>query len=182
MNNSALQRLARRAGVTRINNDVYEYLRDAADTYLTSVVNYTIQPLRNNGKKNTIIKVEHAIRGINDMGFIYYEKISSLPKCKITKVKSEKLGSKSLEQCAIFSKAPIESMIKTLTGMYNDRDNNYKWSKEALNNVQFALETVLDQIIYAAHKITVNSNRKTLLVQDLQTALDIIGDNCDKEL
>lgn len=175
MNNSALQRIANRAGVTRISNDVYDFLREIADKYLNSVVVYTIQPLRDNDKKSTIIKAEHVIQGITDMGFTY-EKISKLPKCKNEK------GLRSVEECAIFSKASIKAIIRRWTEMFNDWNNNYKWSQEALNNAQFSLETVLDQIIHSAYKITTNANRKTLLVQDLRVVLEILDDNCNKEI
>lgn len=173
MNNSALQRLAHKAGATRVSSEVYNRARNIGDQYLKSIVNYAIIYCEHENKK--IITEEHSLHAIEHVGFSgMYRAVGDIKKCKtsnkkklITRIKEYQNQS----DCVTLSKAPIEQQIKSL-------GSDFKWSKEALINIQFALEFMLYQLLYSALKVTINAKRITVLDSDVDLTIDLITTNC----
>jgi histone H3/H4 len=81
MNNSALQKLAHRAGANRISSDVYENARTIGTKYLNFIVEYAIIYCEHEKKK--VVSETHAINAINNVGFakMYPISGSNLKRC-----------------------------------------------------------------------------------------------------
>jgi histone H3/H4 len=173
MNNSALQRLAHKAGATRVSSDVYDTLRSTGEQYLTSVVKYAIIYCEHENKK--VVSEDHAIHGIEHVGFSGMYRVSGTVKtCKVSTKKKLIARIKEYQNqhdCVTLAKATIEHQIKTI-------GSGFKWSKEALINIHFALEYVLYQLLFSALKVTVNAKRITMLDSDVDLTIDLITTNC----
>ena len=77
--------------------------------------------------------------------------------------------------CVTMSKGAIEAEIKTLSKNFSSR---IKWSKEALININFALEYLLYKLLLSSLKVTIHSKRQTLLESDVQLTIDLVTSNC----
>ncbi|CCV02159.1 histone H4-like [Invertebrate iridovirus 25] len=173
MNNSALQRIAHKAGATRVSSEVYNRARSIGDQYLDSIVRYAI--IYCDHEKKKVVTEDHALHAIEHVGFSGMYRVSGdTPKCKtsnkkklITRIKEYQNQS----DCVTLSKAPIEHQIKSL-------GSGYKWSKESLINIQFALEFMLYQLLSSALKVTINAKRVTMSESDLDLTIDLITTNC----
>ena len=173
MNNSALQRLAHKAGATRVSSDAYNTLRSAGEIYLNSVVKYAIIYCEYEDKK--VVSEDHAIHAIEHIGFSGMYRVSGTVKtCKVSTKKKLVTRIKEYQNqhdCVTLAKATIEHQIKTI-------GSGFKWSKEALINIQFALEFMLHQLLVSALKITVNAKRVTMLESDVDLTIDLITTSC----
>jgi histone H3/H4 len=73
---------------------------------------------------------------------------------------------------------PSASVARLIKELSNEHAVDFKWSKEAINNIHYALEYVLHKLFYSALKVTVHSNRMTMQASDLDLTVDIITYNC----
>jgi len=174
MNNAAIQRLAYKAGATRIDSNTYDDIRKLGENYIKLIVKYAIIYCENENKKT--ISDTHVIHAIERVGLTsMYNVVGDVKKCGvsvkvklITRIKEYQ----NQHDCVVFSKAAIEREFRKFSG------NAWRWSKEALVNAQFALEYMIYYIIYSALKIVVSNNRKTLTGSDIKVTTDIIATNC----
>lgn len=177
MNNSALQRLAYKAGAVRVSSAVYDVLRTVGRQYLTSIVRAAITYCEYENKK--IISEDHAIHAIEFIGFSKMYKavgdIKTCPKSTKRKLISKIKDYQDQSDCLTMSKGAIEAEIKTIS---RDFATHIKWSKEALININFALEYLLYKLLFSALKVTINSKRKTLLDSDIKLTIDLVISNC----
>lgn len=58
MNNSALQRLAYKAGATRVSSEVYNRIRTIGDQYLSSIVQYASEHEKRRQFRKTMLFTE----------------------------------------------------------------------------------------------------------------------------
>jgi histone H3/H4 len=173
MNNSALQRLAYKAGATRISSEVYNRIRSIGEQYLNSLVKYAIIYCDHERKKT--ISEDHAIHGIEHVGFSGMYKVSGDVKtCKVSTKKKLITRIKEYQNqhdCVTLAKATIQKEIKQM-------GSDYRWSEKALLNIQFALEYMIYKLLFSSLKIAINANRKTLLDSDVDLTIDLITTNC----
>ncbi|AHL67618.1 hypothetical protein DH26_gp130 [Chloriridovirus anopheles1] len=172
MNDSALQRIAYKAGITRISESVYGFVREAGNMYLRSITEYAEIYAEYEGKKT--ISGDHAIHAIENTGFADQYKIKdSLKPCKISgkvKVLAKIREYQKQHDCNTLAKAPIERDIKSFT--------HFKISKEGVQNIHSALEYFIYKLFFSALLITLNAKRKTVSVDDVKLTLRMINDNC----
>lgn len=173
MNNSALQRLAYKAGATRVGSEVYNKLKSTGEIYLNSVVKYAIIYCEHEDKK--VVSEDHAIHAIEHVGFSgFYRVHETVKTCKVSTKKKLLTRIKEYQNqhdCVTLARATIEHQIKAI-------GSGFKWSKEALINIQFALEYMLHQILVSALKITINAKRVTMSESDVDLTMDLITTNC----
>jgi histone H3/H4 len=185
MNNSSLQRLAYKAGAVRTSVKVYDDLRDIGINYLQNLVQTAI--IFTEYEKKSTVSGEHMKHAIEQIGTTFLVAPGKISTCKtptkkrlINKIKELQAQS----DCFTFSKLPIIRKIKELS-QYETRQNSrtglYRWSEEALNNAQLALEYVLYKIIKAGLKVTLNDSRKTLMETDVRLAVDLMKETCRGE-
>lgn len=177
MNIPGLQKIAYKAGATRVSSDVYDHVRAVGERYLKSIVKYTIIYCEHENKK--IISEDHAIHGIEHVGFSgMYRASGDVKKCKtshkkklITRIKEYQ----GQHDCVTLAKATIAHQIKTLG---EDYAPGFKWSKDAIINIHFALEYALYKLLFSALKVTINAKRITMLGSDIDLTIDLITTNC----
>ena len=177
MNISGLQKIAHKAGATRVSADVYDHVRAVGERYLEAIVKYAIIYCEHENKK--IISEDHAIHGIEHVGFSgMYRASGDVKKCKtsnkrklITRIKEYQ----GQHDCVTLAKATIAHQIKTLG---DDYQPGFKWSKEAIINIHLALEYALYKLLFSALKVTINAKRVTMLGSDVDLTIDLITTNC----
>lgn len=172
MNNSALQRLSYKAGLTRVSSEAYDEMRLIAEKYLSEVINYSSIYMEN-AQKATIFPEDIAY-AIERAGFANIYKVTGDVKmCKISTKKTiiARLREyQSQHDCFTMAKAPLERIFKD--------KNGFRWSKEALTTMHAALEFFIYKIFFFGLKIMLHGKRVTLMKEDLKLTLEMIRGTC----
>lgn len=172
MNNSSLKKLALKAGVKRISTDACEELQCLGEYYLRKMSKTAIIFCDQSKKK--IVSDDHVLMAAEYIGFgKLYKSSTKTGKCTKSQLNQQQTWDESKKQldCTIFSKLPIEHLIR-------EQNPNQKWTKEALINLQFALEHFLLKLASASFKITLNARRETLADNDIKVAAGVMDFIC----
>jgi histone H3/H4 len=176
MNNYSLQRLAYKAGAVRVSSTVYDELRYIGGNYIKILVRTSITYA--DYEKRKTVSGDHMKHAVEQIGTSFLFAPGKILPCKTPTKKRLVNKIKELQaqtDCFTLSKLPIIKMIKE---SYRD---NIRWSEDALNIAQLALEHILIKILHAGLKITLNSERKTLMDSDVKLAIDLMKENCTGE-
>ena len=101
--------------------------------------------------------------------------VKTCPKSTKQDVISKIKDYQNQSDCVTLSKGAIEAEIRALGKNFRSR---IKWSKEALININFALEYLLYKILFSALKVTIHSKRQTMTDSDVQLTIDLVTSNC----
>jgi histone H3/H4 len=175
MNNSSLQRLAYKAGAVRVSSTVYDELRYIGGGYIELLVRTSIIYAEYENRKT--VSGDHMKHAIEQIGTSFLVAPGKIPPCKTPTKKRLVNKIKELQaqsDCFTLAKLPIVRMIK-------EASQDVRWSEDALNIAQLALEHILIKILRAGLKVTLNSERKTLMDSDVKLAIDLMKENCTGE-
>lgn len=206
MNNCALQRLAYKAGLTRVSSDAYDETRVIAQKYISDIINLAVIYMENENR--VTIFPDDIVHAIERAGYanVYGSVVGRVKQCKV----SEKVTMiarlreyQAQSDCFTMSKAPLEKLFKeTLLKIVEETRNNnnlwtrgaglqkpwkskwatgqtLKWAKDAITTMHTAVEYFIYSIFFASLKSMIHGKRVTLMKEDISFTMDMIKGTCN---
>lgn len=184
----AIKRVARRAGVKRVDKDCYEEVRGIIMDKLEEIIKVAAT-LMENAKRKTLmskdVRAAAEVLGVSLIGFsgVTTENLTSVvvaPKkiSKSTKTHKFKPGTVALKEirhyqkskgCILFRRLPFARLVKEI--LQNNTTLEVRISKEASDLIQQWVEQYLVKLLEVANYNAIHAGRTTVEPKDIQLAL-----------
>lgn len=177
LSDDSIKRLAQRAGIVRLDNDVYDAMRSQIETYLLNILNVIIVNV-DWGQNSTVLK-RHVIPVLPTA--LYAEDIPT-KKCQAKEVTHKKQKSKPLTQslkevrrlqtCSglILSKKPFSDIVRRTT---ENLKTDVKYSEDAMLLIQYSTEYEMTKILRNAIVLCTHTDRMTVQEKDIRVAVNM---------
>lgn len=186
--NPVIARLARRAGVKRINPLIYENVRAYLEEYLKNILKDVVIFTKNDRRKTIMIRdLQSAIKNKNK----YIISGPKIPSCssesKINPKRNKKRradpGERSLTEirfaqnnsdCLMIPHLPFKRLVKEYLQDYHD---NIRISNDFINLLQLVVEEYLVKLMANSNMAAIHAKRQTVTPKDFELARDILNEN-----
>jgi histone H3/H4 len=191
----SISKIASRAGIMRINNDIYAEFRNIMMARMKEIIRAVLIFTEYNKRKTVteedILSASEQLNNILVLGINKKSKnTKNLKKCKTLettksenaeKLKPGKLSVKKIKfyqkesDNLLFPKENFKRIVKSISNEYNflPEGENIRYQKNILPLLQMWIEEYMVKICSYANMICLNTKRQTLFTEDLKLALKI---------